>query len=125
MTSKSICRAQKAYKLNPNKENPDVILWSQERLVTQYKVDQHIQSGFLDTLKKEKQRRKRRKKLNLVSEEDNGAQLFYSSRVRATLAFEAEKEAKEKAERAEKDVKKALTVENKKRKEQDAEEKAV
>ena len=61
----------------------------------------------------------------MVGEEDSGAQLFYSSRVRATLTFKAEKEAKEKAERAEKDTKKALAVENKKRKEQEAEERAV
>ena len=53
----------------------------------------------------------------MVGEEDSGAQLFYSSRVRATLTFKAEKEAKEKAKRAEKDTKKALAVENKKRKE--------
>jgi hypothetical protein len=61
----------------------------------------------------------------LVGEEDNGAQLFHSSRVRATLTFKAEKEAKEKAKKAGKDTKKALTVENKKRKAQEAKEKAV
>jgi len=82
MTSKSIRRAQEAFKANHTKENLNVILCSQERLASQHKVDnKHIQAGFSDTLKKEKKRRKRGKKLNLVGEEDSGAQLFHSLRL--------------------------------------------
>jgi hypothetical protein len=125
MTSKSIRRAQKAYKLNPTKENLQLILRSQERLAAQHEVDRHIQSGLLETIKKEKKKRKRGKKLNLVGEEDTGAQLFHSLKVRAALAYQAEKEAKERAEKAEKDIKKAVATENKKRKAQEAEERAL
>ena len=99
MTSKSIRHAQKAYKANPTKENLDVILRSQERLVAQHEIDKHIQIGLLDALKMEKKRRKRGKKLNLCGEEDNGALLYHSSRVCVAIVFEAEQEAKEVAER--------------------------
>jgi hypothetical protein len=125
MTSKSIRRAQRAYKSNPIKENLDLILRSQERLAAQHKVDKHIQSGLFESLKTERRRRNKGKRLNLVGEEDSGARLFHSSQVRAALAFEAEKQAKEAVEKAAKDAKKALIVENRKQREQEAQEKAV
>ena len=68
---------------------------------------------MLDTLGKEKKRRKRGKKLNLVGEEDTGAQLFHFSRVYAALEYQAAKEAVGQAEKAEKEAKKAQAAENK------------
>jgi hypothetical protein len=73
MTSKSIRRAQKTYKSNPTPENLDVIFRSQERLAAQHEVDKHVQSGLQATLKNEKKRRQRGKRLNLLGEEDSGA----------------------------------------------------
>ena len=52
----------------------------------------------------------------MIGEEDSGAQLFHASRVRAALVFEAEKEAKQAAERAENFEKKVQAVLNKQRK---------
>ena len=46
--------------------------------------------------------------MNLVSKEDSGTQLFSTDRVRATLIFRAEQEAKAAAEKAEKSTKKVL-----------------
>jgi hypothetical protein len=66
---------------------------------------------LLETLKNEKKRRQRGKRLNLVGEEDQGAQLFHASCVRAALAYEAEKEAKALVEKAEKIAKKVKAVE--------------
>ena len=80
---------------------------------------------MLDTLSKEKKRRKRGKKLNLVGEEDTGAQLFHSSRVYAALEYQAVKEAAEQAKKAEKEAKKVQAAENKQRKEDKAQEKAL
>jgi hypothetical protein len=70
-------------------------------------------------LKKEKKRRNRGKRLNLVGEEDLGAQLFYSSRVHAALAYRAEQEALKEVEIAAKLAKKAQAIENKQRKEEE------
>jgi hypothetical protein len=63
--------------------------------------------------------------LNLVGEEDSGAQLFHTSRVRVAQAFAAEKEAAIQAEIAAKASKKALVAQNKQRKQVEAEERAV
>ena len=125
MTSKSIRRIQKAYKSNPSPALFDLILRSQERLAAQHEIDKHITQGLLETLKEEKKRRKRGKRLNLVGEEDSGAQLFHSSKVQAALAYEAEKEAKLAVEKAEKASKKAKGVENRQRKEEQAKERAL
>jgi hypothetical protein len=57
-----------------------------------------------NTLSKEIKRRKKGKKLNLVSEEDSGTQLFHPSRIQAAKAYAAEKEAKEQVEMAEKKI---------------------
>jgi hypothetical protein len=125
MTSKSIRRAQKAYKANPTQQNLNCIFRSQEQFVAQHEIDKHLQSGLIETFKTEKKRRKCGKRLNLISEEDSGAQLFHMSKVCAALAFEAEKEAKQATERTEKFEKKAQAVLNKQRKEEEAQERAM
>ncbi|KAN0086761.1 hypothetical protein V8E54_000449 [Elaphomyces granulatus] len=83
--------------------------WISQERAAQHEIDKHLQSGLQKTLKNEleKKRRQRGERLNLLGEEDFGAQLFHSSRVRAALAYEAEKEARVAAEKAEKEAKKA------------------
>ena len=61
----------------------------------------------------------------MVGEEDSSAQLFHASRVHAALAYEAEKEAAVVVEKAAKDAKKAQAIENKQRKEAEAQKKAL
>jgi hypothetical protein len=124
MTSKSIRRVQKAYRANPTKETISLILWSQERLAAQHEIDQHIQKGLFETIKTEKQRRQRGKRLNLIGEENNGAQIFAPSQVHAALEYAAAKEARTTAEKAEKVAKKVQAAENKQKK-AEAQEKAL
>jgi hypothetical protein len=125
MTSKSIRRAQKAYKDNPTKDNLNLIFRSQERLAAQHEVDQHIQKGLFETIKTEKQRRQRGKRLNLVGEESSGAQIFPPSQVRVALDYAAAKKAEAEAGKAAKTAKKAQAAENKQKKESEAQEKAL
>ena len=54
--------------------------------------------------------------MNLVREEESSAQLFTADRVRAVLVFKAEKQAKIKAEKAQRVVKKVVAEENKQKK---------
>ena len=61
----------------------------------------------------------------MVSEEDTGTQLFHSSRVHTAKAFEAEIQVKTAVEKAEKEAKKIQGAENKRRKEQEAQEKVL
>jgi hypothetical protein len=79
----------------------------------------------LETLKAEKKRRQRGKKLNLLGEADTGAQLFHSSRVCAALAYEAEKNEKAAIEKADKEAKKIQGQENKRRKKEEAEKRVL
>ena len=71
---------------------------------------------MLDTLSKEKKRRKRGKKLNLVGEKDTSAQLFHSSKVYTTLEYQVVKETTKQAKKAEKKAKKVQVAENKQKK---------
>jgi hypothetical protein len=72
MSSRSIYRLQKEYKANPTQANLELIFRSQLRLAAEHSIDKHTKIGLLESLKEEKKRRKRGKKLNLLSEEDTG-----------------------------------------------------
>ena len=48
-----------------------------ERLAAQHALDEHTKKGLIKTVKEEKKRRQRGKKLNVLREEDHGPQ-FYS-----------------------------------------------
>ena len=63
--------------------------------------------------------------MNLVGEENSGAELHHSSTVRIALAIKAEREAIAVAEKAEKDNRKAQVIEDKQRKEAAAQERAL
>ena len=60
-----------------------------------------------------------------MGKEDGGAQLFNADRVRAALAYAAEKEAIITAEKAEKDAKRAISRDNRERKEIEAQGRAI
>jgi hypothetical protein len=47
-----------------------------EILATQYSIDKHTKKGLVETIKDEKKKRWRRKKLNVLKEEDYGPQFF-------------------------------------------------
>jgi hypothetical protein len=125
LTAKSIRWIQKAYKANPSTENIDLIFRSQQRLAAQHEIDQHIQRGLFETIKTEKERRQRGKRLNLVGKEDTGAQIFSPHQVLAAKEYAATNQAEIDAEKAGKAAKKVVAAENKQRKEEEAQEKAL
>ena len=125
MTSKSIRRIQKLYRADPCKENIDLIFRSQQRLAAQHEIDQHIQRGLFETVKAEKQRRQRRKRLNLVSKEDTSTQIFPPHQVLAAKDYAAKKQADIDLKKAETAAKKVVAVENKQKKEEEAQERAI
>jgi len=125
MTSKSIRRIQKLYRADPCKENIDLIFRSQQRLAAQHEIDQHIQRGLFETVKTEKQRRQRGKRLNLVGKEDTGAQIFKPEQVLAAKEYAAKKQADIDTKKAETAAKKVVAAENKQRKEEEAQERAI
>ncbi len=77
---------------------------------------------LIGALKVEKQKKNRGKRLNLLGEEDNGLQLFSSSRVRAAREFAAKKEAKK--EQYKKNIEKKKEEQQKKKVKEEIEKKA-
>ena len=125
MTSKSIRRAQRVYKANPTQANLNVILKSQSKLAVQHELDNHSYKALIETLKEEKQQRKRGKRLNLVGEEETSAQLFDADRVRTALAYAANKEELAEAKKEEKATRKSTNKERKQRKQQEVEDRKL
>ena len=80
---------------------------------------------MFETIKTEKQRRQYGKRLNLICEENNGAQIFALSQVHAALEYAATKEARVTAEKAERVAKKVQAAENKQKKKVEDQEKAL
>ena len=66
-----------------------------ERLVSQHSIDQHMLNSLANTLKDKKKKRRRGKRLNLVGDEDIGAQFFSPARVEAAQAWQVVKDTKE------------------------------
>jgi len=75
VTSKSIRKIQRDYQLNPSPRKFTLLFKAQQRLVAQHEIDQHIQRGLFETIQDEKKRRKRGKRLNLISEEAGSIEL--------------------------------------------------
>ena len=47
-----------------------------ERLAAQHAIDEHTKRGLIETVKEEKKKRQRGKKLNVLGNEDHGLQFF-------------------------------------------------
>jgi hypothetical protein len=114
----------KAYKTEPEKAK-EMIFRAAERLAIQHEIDVHENKGLRNALVKEKQKRKRGRKLNLLGEDNSGPQLFSPGRVQAARAYQAEKQAVEEQKKEEAAQKRAQMKENKLQKENDKQERAV
>jgi hypothetical protein len=76
LSSKSIRQFQISYQANPTNEKLQLLFKANERLAAQHAVDEHTKRGLIETVKEEKKKRQRGKKLNVLGEEDYGAQFF-------------------------------------------------
>jgi hypothetical protein len=119
MTCRSVQRIHKAYKKSPTEQRLNFILHANSRLAAQHSIDQHTITGLIGALQKEKKKRSRGKRLNLVGEEDNGPQFYSPSQVHRAKAYAVEIEAEEQAERDRIAANKAAAAANKVRKEQE------
>ena len=72
-----------------------MILRSNLTLVAQHSINLHVQNGLVESLKEEKKRRRRGKRLNLCSKTDPGPQFFSPSRVQAAWDCQRTKETEE------------------------------
>lgn len=102
MTTKGVRRLQQEWQRNPTPGKLSLLFRSQEALAAQHELDLHVKRGLFETIKEEKRRRQRGKRLNLVGEEGMGAQLFSAEVVCKAKDFASEKETREALEKDEK-----------------------
>jgi hypothetical protein len=71
-----------------------------ECLTTQHVVDKHTKRGLIETVKEEKKKRQRGKKLNVLGEEDYSAQFFSPTTIKRAQDVQAAKAAEVEVEKA-------------------------
>ena len=96
-----------------------------ERLTAERSINKHVINGLLEALKQEKKRRKRGKRLNLLGEEDSGAQFFSPTRIQAAREYQVIKEEDELIKKQGISERKARAAAKKKQKEEDKEKRAA
>ena len=113
LSSRAIRRVQKVYVEQSTSFLLDKILKANERLTAEHSIDQHIIRGLTEALKNEKKRRKRRIRLNLIEEKEEGPQFFSSSKMQATRNFQTSKKKKKLQKKQEITKKRTQIVINK------------
>jgi hypothetical protein len=124
-TCYSIRCIQKAYKLERRESLLNLIFHANVQLSAQVDIKDHVISGLYNAIKIEHKKRKRGKRLNLLRENDVGAQFFSPLYIQAAQLFQAQKEADEQAEKQRIADKKAKATANKAQKEALKAERAV
>jgi len=109
LTCRVTRRTHRDYKLNPTSKKLALIFRGHEKLAAQDSIHRHMIKGLQQSLQIEKTKRKRGKRLNLLGQEETGPQFFTPDRVKAALAYQAQKEDEEELE-------KRVRIENKARK---------
>jgi hypothetical protein len=109
-TTRTIRRVHNAYVANPIQSTLSLILKANIHLAAQQDINNHIINGLRNTIRIEKSKRKRGKRLNLLGEEDSGPQFFSPARIQAAREFQAQKEATEEENKARIASKKALAL---------------
>jgi hypothetical protein len=96
-----------------------------EELAAQPALDKHTKEGLFKSLKREKKCNNKGKRLNVLNKENNGLILFSATVVRTAQAIAAEKEEKEKQEKAKIDANKEAAAIKKAKKDAEKAEKAL
>ena len=86
-------RIHQLYRREPTKKKLELILRAYERLAAQDSINKHIIYSLETSIKIEQSKRKRGKRLNLLSEEESRPQFFTLERVKAALEHQTKKES--------------------------------
>jgi hypothetical protein len=93
LTTKSICHFQISYRCSPNPEKLQLLFKANEILATQHSINEHTKRGLVKTIKDEKKKRRRGKKLNALGVEDHGPQFFSPTTIKRAQDVQAAKAA--------------------------------
>lgn len=122
LTCHAVRRAQREYEKEPCRKNLELIFQAASRLAADNSIQRHINQGLRAAIQLEKKKQQRSKKLNLIGEEDVGAQVFTPLQVRRAQEYQASKDDTEEARKVQIAEKKAAAAALR---EQKATEKAV
>ena len=125
ITCRAIRRTQRLYYNAPSSILLRKIFKSNEQLASQHSINTHVIQGLTTTLKNERKRRYRGKRLNLTGEESSGPQLYSPSRIAKARELQSQKEADEVQKQQKIADKKALAATKKLQKETDKALKAI
>ena len=95
ISSHTVHRAHRQYKIKPTKLLMSKILRTNEQLAAHHNINLHIIEQLKTDIKQERKRRKRGKRLNLRGEQDSGPQFYGPEEVKAAQDYQASKEVKE------------------------------
>jgi hypothetical protein len=124
-TAKSIQHFQADYRKNPTKLKLEKLFKANIEMSTQAALDRHTAKGLIESLQEEKKSRSHGKRLNVLGEEHTQPIWFSADNVRRAQERAAQKEAFEKSERIRIDTKKAAQAEKKARNEAEKAAKAL
>ena len=113
MIDRAVRRIQKIYKKQLIRALLFKIFIVNERFAVNESINQHVIRDLLYTLKDEKKRRKRDKKLNLLNEHHFEFQFFNSRRVQAIKIYQAAKDEKKSRKQENITEKRAQIIANK------------
>jgi hypothetical protein len=91
LACKAVRKVHRLYRLDPTVQNLSLILRANIRLAAEASIKSHIIEGLTESLKLERKKRQRGKKLNLLGESDVGPQFFSPTRIQADREFQAAK----------------------------------
>ena len=88
----AVRRMQRQYKNKPCSPILAKIFRANERLAAQQSISNHVIVGLTNSLRNKKKKRRKGKRLNLLGQEESGAQIFSPGRVQAARDYQATKE---------------------------------
>ena len=125
LSCRAIRKTHREFRIRPTKLLLSKILRANEKLSALHSIDRHMIAGLQMTIREEKKRRARGKRLNLVGEEESGPQFFSPSKVQAARDYQASKDKEEEQRKQEIADRKALAAAKKVTKEKERVERAA
>jgi len=92
MTCRASRRIKQQYRNAPSSSLITKILKANEKLTSQHSIDNHIIKGLSNTLRNEKKKRQRGKRLNLLGENSTGPQFFSPNRIQQARDYQDQKD---------------------------------
>lgn len=123
LSAKAIRHFRQEFELSPTKKRINKVFKATETMASKISILEHENRGLRQAIIIEQSKHKKGKKLNLCSEESQGAEVYSPEKVAKARVYQEEKEAQELVELEVKEARKIQRAANALRKKQEQEEK--